>query len=175
MSSKINIISIIVDHVNTLRNFDKYLKYQKNPEKMHKYQVYSKIDLFVFFGLPLIISASLGYINIILNDNTLGVIITSLTIFSALLFNLLLIIYDVTQKPTTNQVKKVFLEELYSNISFCILVAIITTIFAVTAIILKIPIVYTIASLIIYYFFTIFMLTLLMILKRAQSLLTQEN
>lgn len=174
MSSKININKIIVDHIHTLRDYSKVVEYRKNPGKMKKRELYSKSDFFIFFILPIIISIFLLYFEFLPNDNTLIGLVTSLSIFSALLFNLLLIIYDIMQKTTNNKVKKELLREMYSNISFCILIAICTTIFAILGLIIKENIIFLVLSFLVYYLFTLFILTILMVLKRTHALLSRE-
>lgn len=135
MFGKINVIKIIGDHISTLKQF--------NADK------YSKYDLFLFMGLPLIVAATLVIFNIELTDNLITVFITAYSIFAALLFNLLFLIYDVTtkNKPSGGEsnedvksnrdekklpLKERLLKETYINISYNITIAIFLLIFLIT-------------------------------------------
>lgn len=84
MFDKISIANIIKDHVRTLKN--------------NKTKKISYLDIVLFFLLPLTISSFIVYVGMSLNDALVNALITSLSIFSALLFNLLLLVYDISEK-----------------------------------------------------------------------------
>jgi hypothetical protein len=171
--SKINIFGIVQAHIHTLRNY--------RTNKLH----YPDIVLFIF--LPLIISVLLVYLDFPLNDGMVNALITSFSIFAALLFNLLLLVYGLTEKengkPNVSNDKLSILREIYINVSFCILVSVITTIILLAyflrtknCLLFKIDVCYFrwIQSLIAYYLSFQFLLTLLMILKRIYKLLEKD-
>ena len=116
MSNKINIINIVRDHISTLKDFDK--------------DAYSISDLSIFFILPLIVSSIILFFNIILSNELVNVLVMSLSVFAGLLFNLLLLVYDIMRKSGSGDrpLKGALLKELYSNISFGILISVITII-----------------------------------------------
>ena len=165
MFDKINIIKIVKDHISTLKDY-----------RTDKYKIG---DFFLFFGIPFLIVVILVFFNILLTSKLISLLITSLSIFAALLFNLLLLIYDVVQKAKNGsknaRIKIRFLKEVYSNISFCILIAVLSV-----AILILISIFNNITTLIYffnwiaYYLIILFLLTLLMILKRIHVLLYRE-
>jgi hypothetical protein len=84
MIEKINVFRIFKDHITTLKKYDN--------------AKISKRDITLFFVLPILISIILVYMRILLNDNGINILITSFSIFMALLFNLLLLIYDIVCK-----------------------------------------------------------------------------
>ncbi|KYC44579.1 MAG: hypothetical protein APG10_01603 [Candidatus Methanofastidiosum methylothiophilum] len=125
MLDKINITNIIKDHLNTLKDFRVVKKNGGN----FKSAPYYKEDLLLFFALPLLTSILLLYFDLLLNKELANVLITSLSIFAALLFNLLLLIYDVNKKNNIiSGDKHTLIGQIYSNISFSIFIAIITII-----------------------------------------------
>jgi protein-S-isoprenylcysteine O-methyltransferase Ste14 len=110
--------------------------------------------------------------------------VTSLSVFAALLFNLLLLTYDIIAKASTTE-KKIFLKEVYSNISYSILVAVITVVitllFDIMAPMIReidsVAITYAIYRILngfIYFIAGNFILSLLMVLKRIHVLMSTE-
>ena len=87
MFDKISLVNIIKYHISTLRN--------------NKTRKISYLDITLFFILPFAISDFIVYAGISLNDALVNALITSLSIFSALLFNLLLLVYDISEKNQT--------------------------------------------------------------------------
>jgi len=165
MIDKINISKIIKDHVSSLKDYNT--------------GNYSCYDLLLFFGIPLLFTFILVYYNISLSENIISILITAFSIFAALLFNLLILIYDIIQrsKKDVNKLKIKFIKEIYANISFSILVSIVLVFFLLSICfietnqmwVLLIPL-----QFVIYYFTLLFLLTLLMILKRIHVLLSKE-
>ena len=181
MFDKISIANIIKDHISTLRN--------------NKTRKISYLDITLFFLLPFFISGFIVYLGISLNDALVNALITSLSIFSALLFNLLLLVYDVSEKKlylpeTTDPVEnkrriktRELLREIYINISFSILVSIISVstlliyfLKVSSCVFLSINIcsLQWLLALVIYYLTIQFALNLFMILKRIYILLAKS-
>ena len=83
----------------------------------------SKGDVFLFFILPAMIALVLLSINFNLNNDTISLLVTSLSIFAALLFSLLLLIYDIWWKPNgcgtveNRDLRIKYLNQIYKNIS----------------------------------------------------------
>lgn len=170
MVNKLSFEKIIRAHFATMRN-----------NRTNKLSVG---DLFLFFGLPLFVSA-LFLNSYTLNKDILNSIITSASIFAGLLLNLLVLIYSLTEKYRQNasgnwEVKKVVLEQTFSNISFCILISVLLVIACMlgfrTDDEIKPPISITkdIADFLIYYLTAALVLHLLMILKRIHLLMESE-
>ena len=111
----------------------------------------------------------------------IAIVATSLSIFAALLFNLLLLIYDVTGRSAgsiggTNRLRQDVLSEVFSNISFAILVAMVAIISVLILLMVDgSPPAERALSAITYYLVTLFLLTLLMLLKRVHTLLQHET
>lgn len=162
MLTKINVTQIIKDHVETLRNY--------NSLKL------SHSDFFVFFILPALISFSLLYYKICISNEARNILFTALSVFTALLFNLLLLVFDIIQKKEENNgtiTKLKFLKEIYSNISFSILLSIVDII-VLAFTFFNNDYIYYAANFLNYYILTLFILTILMILKRVHLLLSKE-
>lgn len=166
MFNKINIKQIIADHLATLQSF-----------RTGKVSIG---DLVVFFGLPGVLSALIVWLlHYKLGRDFSNVLITSLSVFSALLFNLLLLIYDILRKEDKekeeSKLRRRFLKEIYANISFSILVSVITIILLLLLFVdIQNEGIISIINFFIYFLVTNFILTLLMVLKRVHILLSQE-
>lgn len=164
MLTKINIKKIVIDHFKTLRD--------ANTNRIRI------SDYLLFLGVPLIVSVIIVFsFNILLSDNLINILITSLSIFVGLLLNLLVIIFDVVtklkEKEKHDTLKKNFLKEIYSNISFSILLSLVAIIFLVLSLTdncyLKL-----ISNVICDMLLLFFSMTLLMILRRVHILLSNE-
>ena len=170
MFDKVNITAIVRDHVGTFKTY---------PTNQ-----YRPLDFVLFFLVPLAVATGLVLVYGAFLSSLIGVVATSLSIFTALLLNLLLLAYNITRNskpPPDEHVRKVresLFHEIFSNIAFAILVALVTVI---TVLILGMlyecnwPIVTSILSFVIYYMGTLFLLTLLMLLKRVYVLLIKEQ
>lgn len=202
--NKINILSIITDHISTLKNY--------------RTGKYKKIDFMIFFILPIIIAIILAVLHPLLTEQTPNALLISLSVFTALMLNLLMLIYNllsgIDEKDNNNDIetetdkkslKIRFIKEIYYNIAFCILVSIIT-IFLLIIISLNIigedqikqlviyvdtlhksmPFIFNVTSLesvkyiremltfSVYYLLFVFVFTLFMILKRVHILFSKE-
>lgn len=210
MLEKINIFKIFKEYLGTL--------------KKHNSNSYSAEDVFLFILFPAILALSLIIYHISLTNNLIIILVTSFSIFAALLFNLLLLIYDIVSKSNgrkSNQnnesskeiavnlsndisngkeknkkilsLKEKLLKETYVNISYNIIISIISIVFLLmlylvleTMVTAKEgasacqPLLYAfkyivpLISFFVYYFLVQFMLTLFMILKRIHVLLSKE-
>lgn len=98
MSIKLDLSSLISNHYSTLRN--------DNTGKI------SKIDLFTFALVPIIICIVNVYYKLEINAELRGALINFGAIFSALLMSVLVLVYDQDNKLTE---KKLFNEELSQN------------------------------------------------------------
>jgi hypothetical protein len=179
MFSKISILEIIKDHIKTLKSDE--------TKRIHC------PDIFIFFVIPGILSSAMLALGVFLNDGFVNALITSFSIFSALLFNLLLLVYGISDKPRNESSsdvlerkaaikRRIILREIYVNVSFSILISAIAIVLLLTYF-LKIRSceiwMIDICSLkwllvfIIYYLSAQFLLTLVMILKRIYKLLSK--
>ena len=178
MWAKVNTAPIIKDHFQTL--------------KRGKENKLSSSDCFLFFGIPFGAALVVVYCWGTPGKGLVEVLTTALSIFAALLFNLLLLIYDLVKKHETKEsqatniedkeftqrpkLKTQILQETYTNISFCTLIAIVTIGF----LLLLYPenifksVIASLLSFIMYYLVGVFLLSLLMILKRTHLLMKDE-
>jgi hypothetical protein len=172
MLAKINVADIVGDHFATLRNYDN--------EKR------SIGDLTLFYFIPLGGAVALAVLKIDLHKDLVNLLVTALSVFAALLFNLLLLVYDVIKKSgdatDTEKLKRRYLKEIYTNISYSIFVSILSIIFLLASLLnfgaisnsccsfgLKTGLVITV-----FFLLMNFLLTLFMILKRIHILLSKE-
>jgi len=163
MFDKINVSKIVKDHISTLKDY-----------RTNRYKIG---DFILFFITPLFFAILFLYFKIQLIHNLISLFVTSLSIFAALLFNLLLLIYDIMQKSKNyNTLKIKFLKEVYSNISFCILIAILAIIILILINVFNKcnVFIFLVFNFMGYYLITLFLLTLFMILKRIHVLLSKE-
>ncbi|RME12724.1 MAG: hypothetical protein D6816_00635 [Bacteroidetes bacterium] len=173
MSTKINIAQIIRDHLDTLRTYQgRRLIVQ---------------DVLFFYGIPVVLALGLVWMGLSITSFLSTILITSLSIFAALLFNLLLLAYDIVQRPDKGRqkLKRRFLKEAYANISYCILISLISVLVLLAFEILS-PLLektgqaifsacFEKAIFFIVYFLVIhFFLSLLMVLKRIHVMMSRE-
>lgn len=84
MFDKIDISKIFKDHLATLED-------NSTGER-------SKGDIILFFVLPLIPTVLMVWYKASLDSNVVSILVTCMSVFAALLFNLLLLIYDIIRK-----------------------------------------------------------------------------
>ena len=83
MIDKVNVARIVRDHLGTFKDYS-----------TGKYRPF---DFLLFFLVPLFVAICFVGLLGALPGNLIGVIATSLSIFTALLLNLLLLAYNITQ------------------------------------------------------------------------------
>lgn len=173
MFNKIDISKILKDHISTLTNFRTGQPYFP--------------DFFLFFILPALLSYLIISFGILLDKDIVNILITALSVFTGLLFNLLLLVFDIVDKIDTTKQKedpetgrhkqelRVILREIYINISFCILLSMTTIIILLISFInIKFELYLKYLSFFVYYPLLIFILTLFMVLKRIYILLSKR-
>ena len=156
---KINILKIIKNHLKTLVNDN-----DKKPDFS---------DWLVFLLIPLFSAGVLTYFDVKLSDKLTNLVITTLSILVGLLFNVVVILFDIIKRDNSKNLKNRLLEEILTNISYSIFISLIIIFFTVLSffdnyIWLKIMLFIT------YFLLTHFSLTILMILKRVYTLFINE-
>ena len=118
MLTRIDVWKIVKDHFSTLRRIDDGSKNM------------SMNDCIIFIFVPLILSALFVRVGFSLKAQ-ISNLISAVSIFGGFLFNLLAIIYsqfDKVQKDAESGdnklLKKKFITEIHSNISFCIVLSV---------------------------------------------------
>jgi hypothetical protein len=182
MLNRINISKIIKDHFLTLKS-------NKTGKVLFS-------DIFIFFGAPFLASFFLVRFSVLLDKDIVNLLITIFSIFVGLLFNLLLLIFDISEKLSFNKNQNVktqyyskvnnleskrekflksILHETYVNISFCILLSILDICILLLFFISKENHIFvSVISLFSYFPLFVFILTLIMILKRVYILLSEQ-
>ncbi len=156
---KVHIWTIVSNHLKTLKNsnsgkseFDDYL---------------------TFLVLPIFGASLLMYFNIKLSAGATNIIITTLSILVGLLFNVIVIIFDIIKRDSTKRLKNELLNQLLTNISYSIILSIFIIVITLLTFIDNC------FSKIIFYWIVYFLLgnyflTVLMIIKRMYSLFINE-
>ena len=165
MFSKINVSSIISDHFKTLKNNDTNKT--------------SFVDIGIFVLLPIVVALIFFCLDISLSESLVNILIAAFSIFVGLLLNLLMLVYDIVNKNYERQgvkekpLRKIYLKQIFSNISFTVFLSIIIII----SLLFTFPenyIIKCVSSLVSVFLMSQFLLTLLMILKRVHVLLSKE-
>lgn len=159
ISSKIDVRSIISDHWATIVNAN-----TGHPDGA---------DIFVFMVLPIVFAGLMLYAGALMTDAVIGGIISGLSIFVGLLFNVLIVIFDIVKRDNYASIKNSLLKQSLTNISFSILASLICIITSVISLI-KINLVQQIGNALTYALLIEFIACLLMILKRMYKLLMNE-
>lgn len=174
MFEKVNIFRIVKEHFGTLVNVQ--------TKRTNWY------DIATFYILPMTLSVSLYIYSVTPTPSVINIVVTSLSIFAALLFNLLVVILAYPNTPTPprvdQNVRVEYIREIYVNIAYAILVALLTIIFCVVLLALEpnqqvqqpdwVNHAYKLTAMITQFSFLNFILTLFMILKRVHILFYKE-
>ncbi len=163
MLSKIDIRDIVRDHLATLVDY--------------RTQKASRPDYVLFFFVPAVAAATLMYLKVRLTDAAVNVLITALSIFAGLLFNLLVLIASLVDKrsaPTGASDARQVMRSIYANIAYSLLVSLLTLLPLGVFATLKDGLTKNSAMALSYYLIGHFALTLLMVLKRMHVLLSFE-
>lgn len=115
MSNKINVFVIIKDHLRTLKNY--------NNGKT------SLIDVFILLLFPLVFVIGVAFYKHTINKEFVSIIVNFSSIVTSLLISVLVLIYDQYSRIESQTLKKEVLRQLFSNVSYTILMGIITVVF----------------------------------------------
>ena len=162
--------SIVAAQIDTLRSFQT--------------KRLSPVAVILFFGVPLLTAAGLLFRDVTITESAANVLITSMSIFAGLLFNLLLLVYDVVSRgprpvlPISDEerehaaVRQRFLFEIFSNISFAIFASVVVVLLLLGGVVLS-GTGNPWFSAVVFFCTTMFLMTLLMVLQRVHSLFGQ--
>ena len=119
MSQKINLAGIVVGHYSTLQDADTNRT--------------SCVDISAFYLLPIALAISGACLGLDLSSAVVDAIVNASAIFTGLLLNLLVLVYDQKSKVPAvdvaktgwekNQVRHRIINELYYNISYATLIS----------------------------------------------------
>jgi hypothetical protein len=158
---KFDITEVVIDHFSTLRDY-------RNGK-------ISVQDITITLLAPLIVSILAIPFSGMTYHNQEGNIIIALSVFAALLFNLMILILDKNKKAS--ELEQSQLNEIYYNISYCILVALFDI-----ALLLLLSIINTSSIVILlciirflsFFLLLNFFLTMLLILKRMHKVIKNK-
>jgi hypothetical protein len=169
--SKISVWPIIVNHINTLRDYS-----------THKRSIQ---DFALFFGLPLAAALAGLYFKWSFSVNALNALLAAFSIFAGLLLNLLLLVYTFStegiQLNALAKLKTEFVRQLHDNISFSVLVSVsivVTTLIAIMRVkadsVINSDFIEVLITSVLLYLMSNFVLTLLMVLKRIHAMFNEK-
>jgi hypothetical protein len=178
MIDKINFSKIVCSHFSCLKDSADRVSFG---------------DYALFIGLPLLLSLILNYLDLELTPDFTNILVTSSSIFAGLLLNLLMLLYSLIVrfqdkkseydasnlagsdpvKDEKDRIRYNVLKETFHNVSFCVLISVIVVILCllhnIHMMYLKFLISYSV-----YFLVPLMILTILMILKRVHSLISNE-
>lgn len=169
--SKLRTRHIVSGHLATFRNYESGRTVPK--------------DFATFLGLPALIAAGLTAAGARIPETAIGALIAGLAIFTGLLFNLLLLVADVATRtdnpdPAVGtrrlrlRVQVSVLQELHANVSFAVLCALFALIVLIGLSLEGDLPGRRAGEALAFFLGALFLLTLLMILKRAYALLSSQ-
>ena len=159
MLTKIDVTKIIINHFATLQN--------ANSKKA------SFDDYLTFLLMPLLFTGVLFYFKVYVTETAINVIISTLSILVGLLFNVVVLIFDIIKRDSQNKIKNIVLKQILSNIAFTILLSIISILFTLLTLIEN-NISKIVFNSILFFLLFNFVITVLMILKRMFHLFHSE-
>lgn len=130
-------------------------------------------DFMLFLFFPLFVTFILIKLELYLEKEFVDILCTSLSIFIGLFFNVIVLIFDLVGRTERNSVKNDLLKELLINISFEIFISVFCIVFAVLSL-SKNGYIKLISNSITFFLTSLFLTTLLMILKRTFSVFIKE-
>lgn len=162
------------DYLNCTNIIKMHLNCFENQEKKC-----SKVSLFLYFGVPMLIALSLIQIRV-LDDTVVNLLTVIVSILTSLFFTLLTLILDMRKKVRTDEnynandsnISSKLLKETYFTIMFEILVSIIILILCFVELFAKMYSIFS--SLIIYYLTFVLLVNLFMILKRVYTVIKAD-
>ncbi|MDT8716981.1 hypothetical protein IAI10_09955 [Clostridium sp. 19966] len=169
---KISIKKIIKEHLNSLKSSNS------------SNGTLNLTEAICFFIFPFVFAVLFAWKKV-LNEQDINTVITIFSIFTGLLFNLLILILDMVRKikdmannendANSYNIRRTLLKETYANISFCIVLSLVLLSFSFVFVIGVSKWLFKyILSVLVYYCIITFILTLFMVLKRIYSLLSHE-
>lgn len=167
--NKINITPILSAHIGTLRD--------------HRFgNRLSTSDLAIFFLVPMLLGTSLLVFHFGFRSDAVNGFLNAFAILTGLLLNLLVLVFTLASAaaPMNMDVRKrkILLTEIFSNVCFCLIVAIAVVCVAVVALsyMRSSPGAVTgkVATFLLSFLTSNFILTILMVIKRMYVLLTKE-
>ena len=119
MFDKVNVCAIVKDHINTFRDYS-----------TKRYRFW---DFLLFFGIPYPIGFWLDWVYGTPQAELISIVATGLSMSTALLFCVLMLAYDAignthARNEIRDSLRRDFLAEVISNISFAILISICTVV-----------------------------------------------
>lgn len=130
-------------------------------------------DIVTFVIIPFLIASVLTYFCLLLDNNSISIIIGALSILVGLLFNVLVLVFDMVRKDKLASNKNTVLHEVLANISFTIIISVFGIISTAFALFDHCWVKIT-ANWITYALLSEFLMTFFMIMKRMYALLEFE-
>lgn len=157
MTSKIDVSVILAEHFATFRD-----------EATNRYSV---LDFVVMLALPGAVAILASIIGFHIKDDYVGTLISAFAIFSGLLFNVLVLIYSITDTgPEKDEVRERLISQTFANISFSVMSCLVAVMLLSILLFVQ-GLAQAIVESLVYFIGLNFMLTMLMVLKRMHILM----
>jgi hypothetical protein len=157
MMDKINVIHIVAENHETLRSYET--------------GKHSVLDILLFYIFPLSVGFVAWRFGLDIDKDRANATIAAASIFAGLLINVLVLIYTVAQKAAEST-EKTLVRQFFSNVSYAILLSVITVVLLTTNLLLAKPFVWM--SAVVVALCVQFCLVLLMSIKRLHALLKSK-
>lgn len=185
MLSRYNPVDIIRDHLHTIYDYSK-------AKDIHNPQI-DRGACLVFFGIPLLVAWAIVYwLGVRLGDSGLNAMLTAFSLFAGLLLNMLILVHTVIKSIlvelqqagiSTSSARQINFErlalakELYYNISFGVLVSMAQIVFLLLGMWDRLTLLgwAAVVNFAVVSLAGVFVLTLLMVLKRSHVLMASET
>jgi hypothetical protein len=163
MLGKLDVTDIVGDHLATF-------VHQRDGRRMH-------LELGLFFVIPLLGAGALLWSARLLTPNLINILVTALSIFAGLLFNLLVLVHGLLRGPDDKsrpQVQRILIKEIHANVSYAILVSLVSVAVLVACMFKGPAWAYVAGSFIVYALAVNVLLTLVMILSRMHTMMAED-
>jgi hypothetical protein len=157
--NKINVSKIVKNHLATLVNDN-----SRKPDFG---------DWLTFLIIPIIFASLLVGFGILLSDRANNIVITTLSILVGLLFNVIVIIFDIIKRDNSQKLKNELLTQLLTNISYTIFISLVIIGLTVLTFFDNCYLM-IVSNWLVFFFLFHFFLTVLMVLKRVYILFLNE-
>ncbi|RWD80467.1 MAG: hypothetical protein E5V25_04285 [Mesorhizobium sp.] len=159
MTTKIDVTSILKEHVDSLRDAG-----TKN---------ISRLDVAVMFGIPLALGVLALVVGFHVKDDHIGTLVSAFSIFAGFLFNVIVLIYGFdppSKTDVTADDQMILLSQTFANISYAVIVSIAVVLVLLFMLFIGSGVQVLVSSIFVV-LATNFGLSLLMVLKRIYVLL----
>jgi uncharacterized membrane protein len=131
-------------------------------------------DWFAFLLLPLGVAGALVGLGAYMSEGILSTVVSGFSIFVGLLLNVIVLLFDIVRNTQKQPRKHRVVRQTLANVGFAIILSLVTIVVALTTQITRWPGLRPYSSFATYFLASVFIATLLMIVKRLYNLFLDE-